>query len=212
MNGIIEGLLPLARDLGEMKLLPGNPSKGDVGAVAVSLEAFGQVKPIVVNADGFILAGNTTYKAAKSLGWNQVAAVTVAMDEQTGKAYALTDNRTRDLAVYDDQMLAEMLVSIQDDTDLLLVTSYVPDDISDLLAGLHDSGIDTVMNRDTPQERQELYESSGIRSVIIPVATGDYKILIGQLAELQTDMGLGNNAEVILALVAKAVAACRSSN
>tara|TARA_R110000787_G_scaffold9205_3_gene32343 strand:+ start:1105 stop:1746 length:642 start_codon:yes stop_codon:yes gene_type:complete len=212
MNGIVDGLAPLARDIGELKVLPGNPSQGDVGAVSRSLEKFGQVKPIVVNAKGMILAGNTTYKAALALGWEKVAAVTVKMNAKTGKAYALTDNRTRDLAVYDDVALAQMLVSIQDDLELFAATSYVDDDVADLLAGLDDDDtIDTIVDTNTPQERQEMYEASGIRSVIIPVPAEHYRILIGQLAELSTDMGFGSNAEVVIALVAKAVGECRQS-
>ncbi len=44
----------------ELHPLPGNPRHGDIGAISQSLERFGQQKPIVVNTDGIILAGNQT--------------------------------------------------------------------------------------------------------------------------------------------------------
>jgi len=38
---------------------------GDLDAIARSLETFGQQKPIVISADGWVAAGNGTVLAAK---------------------------------------------------------------------------------------------------------------------------------------------------
>lgn len=53
---IADDLVSLAVDIDTVRQLPGNPRRGDVDAVAASLQRFGQRKPIVVDADGVIRA------------------------------------------------------------------------------------------------------------------------------------------------------------
>lgn len=128
---IAEPLLPLARPIGEFRLLDGNPRRGDVASVKRSLKRFGQRKPIVVRDDGTVEAGNTTLKAALELGWAEIAAVGVDDDEATAKAFALADNRTSELGTFDVGALRAMAVEVDAaDPELLLAASY---DLADLL-------------------------------------------------------------------------------
>jgi ParB-like chromosome segregation protein Spo0J len=121
---IHDDLKHLARPVGDLKLLPGNPRKGDVEAVKRSYERFGQRKPIVALPDGTVIAGNHQLLAARALGWEEIAVVTSDDDEQTAKAFALADNRTSDLGHYDNEALAELLMEISSDLDLLYDTGY----------------------------------------------------------------------------------------
>jgi site-specific DNA-methyltransferase (adenine-specific) len=110
---IIESLRSLATPIENLKALPGNPRKGDVDAVAKSLERFGQRKPIVARKDdGTIIAGNHTWQAAKKLGWNEIAVAFVGDDDVTAKAYALADNRTAELGSYDEQALIDLIEEV----------------------------------------------------------------------------------------------------
>jgi ParB-like chromosome segregation protein Spo0J len=94
---------------------PDNARVGDVSAIAESLERFGQVKPIVVQkSTGYVVAGNHTRMAAVSLGWEQMAAVLLDIDDETAKAYLLADNRLSDRAKYDQAKLYESLDSLLD--------------------------------------------------------------------------------------------------
>jgi site-specific DNA-methyltransferase (adenine-specific) len=103
-------LLQLAHSITELKLLPGNPRRGDIEAVKRSLEAFGQRKPIVVRrSDNVVIAGNHTLQAAQALGWAEIAVVWVDDDEVTSKAFALADNRTAELGDYDEEALADLI-------------------------------------------------------------------------------------------------------
>jgi ParB-like chromosome segregation protein Spo0J len=66
--------------------------------VAASLRRFGQQKPIVVQASTrFVVAGNHLVRAAQALGWTEIAANIVDLDDATAVAYMLADNRTADL-------------------------------------------------------------------------------------------------------------------
>ena len=102
----------------DLSLDPKNARKHsarNLEAIAASLEKFGQRKPIVVHR-GVVLAGNGTLEAAKSLGWTEidVAEVPDDWDNDTAKAYALADNRTAELAEWDESELAKQLLELID--------------------------------------------------------------------------------------------------
>jgi ParB-like chromosome segregation protein Spo0J len=95
--------------------------KRNLDAIAASLEKFGQRKPIVITPDGIVLAGNGTMTAAKQLGWKEleVSVTPKEWDYSTAKAYALADNRTAELADWDQSVLASQLIELQtEDWDL----------------------------------------------------------------------------------------------
>jgi DNA modification methylase len=96
---------------------PANARKHDgknLKAIASSLEKFGQRKPIVVTPDSIVVAGNGTVEAAKSLGWTQIAIsrTPVGWTWDQIKAFALADNRTAELAEWDDKVLADQLLEL----------------------------------------------------------------------------------------------------
>ena len=101
-----ELLVPIAG----LRLYPRNPRRGDVEAIKRSLVRNGQYRPLVVNRrTSEVLAGNHTLVAAQQLGWEQVAVTYVDVDAELAKRIVLADNRTSDLAGYDDETLAELL-------------------------------------------------------------------------------------------------------
>ena len=131
---ILPGLEPLAVPLAELKPFPGNPRRGDVDAIARSLDTFGQRKPIVVTADGTVGDGNHTVLAARQLGWDRIAAVRVDDDETTAKAYNLADNRTAELGGYDETALAELMADLKAaDAKLFTATGWDDADLDELL-------------------------------------------------------------------------------
>lgn len=116
----------------DLRPYPGNARQGDVGMISESLRAHGQYRPIVVNRPtGQILVGNHTYRAAVALGWEEIAVTYVEVDEAEARRIVLVDNRTSDLATYDDERLADLLASVTDYTG----TGYTPDDLDELLLG-----------------------------------------------------------------------------
>lgn len=103
-------------------------SQRNLDAIAASLLKFGQRKPLVVHR-GVVLAGNGTLEAARSLGWTEieVAEVPDDWDNDTAKAYALADNRTAELAEWDESELAKQLLELQDaDWDITELGFEVP--------------------------------------------------------------------------------------
>ena len=137
--GIVPSLMSLAVPIDRVKPDPRNPRRGDVDAVARSYARFGQRKPIVARKTGgssraptgVVVAGNHQLLAAIQLGWAQIAVVWVDEDEKVSAAYGLADNRTSDLAVYDDNALAELLAEL--DPELLTAASWEAPDIESIL-------------------------------------------------------------------------------
>lgn len=89
-----------------------NPRRNDeaVKYVKASIEQFGFKVPIVIDANGVIVAGHTRLKAAKELGMEEVPCI-VADDltpEQV-RAFRLADNKVGELAEWDlDKLVKEM--------------------------------------------------------------------------------------------------------
>lgn len=148
---IAPDLTSLAVPLDSLRQLPGNPRRGDVDAVAASLARFGQRKPIVVDAEGVIIAGNHTWAAAKQLGWDEIAMVRVEDDRATAQAFALADNRTAELGGYDEAALLDLIRSVADvDASLLADTGWDEASVQDLVDRIDPGLPDTPPDDDAP--------------------------------------------------------------
>jgi hypothetical protein len=101
-------LAHLARPIASLKLDPENArvhSPRSIEAIAQSLRRFGQPKPVKIDADGVVRAGNGTVLAAQRLGWTHVAASRARNTGDRLTAYAIADNRTAELSTWDDRAL-----------------------------------------------------------------------------------------------------------
>lgn len=97
---------------------PNNARKHDeknLEAIKGSLTQFGQRKPIVVQGN-VVIAGNGTLEAAKRLGWDEIDIVQVPEDwtADQAKAFALADNRTAELATWDNEILQSQLSELKE--------------------------------------------------------------------------------------------------
>ena len=128
--------------LGSLKVFPGNPRRGDIKAIAKSLAENQQYRPIVVQkSTNFVLAGNHTMMAAKSLKWRRIAATVIDVDDDTAKRIVVADNRTSDLAEWDNAALAAILRSLDEPTR---GTGYNDADIALLLSSMDEAVAATV--------------------------------------------------------------------
>jgi 16S rRNA G966 N2-methylase RsmD len=91
-------------------------SDANLSAIAQSLKEFGQRKPIVVNSENVIVAGNGTVEAARLLGLTDVDVVRVPKDWSADqvKAFALADNRTAELAEWNPEVLSAQLLELDE--------------------------------------------------------------------------------------------------
>src|ERR1700722_1081070 len=81
----------------------------NIDAIIASLARFGQQKPIVVDGAGVVRAGNGTLAAAKALGWTHIDVVRSELPAADLAAFAVVDNRTAELAQWDNELLLAVL-------------------------------------------------------------------------------------------------------
>ena len=84
-----------------------------------SVEMFGQIRPIVVDEAGVILAGNGLYETLLSMGHTEADCYVVSgLTEAQKKKLMLADNRVFDLGVDDLAALDEFVMELKDDLDI----------------------------------------------------------------------------------------------
>lgn len=108
-------------------------SKRNLDTIKNSLKAFGQQKPIVIR-NGVVIAGNGTLAAALELGWKTIDVVSVPAewDDDTAKAFALADNKSAELAEWDDEVLLDQLLELTESGfDIESIGFATPKDSSD---------------------------------------------------------------------------------
>lgn len=106
------------KPLGEIHPYQNNPRKNAkaVNAVAESIKRYGFLVPIVLTADGEIVAGDTRYKAAKKLKLKTVPCVVAdELDPEQIKAFRLADNKVSEIAEWDVDLLSAELADIAAD-------------------------------------------------------------------------------------------------
>ena len=94
-----------------------------VKAVAASLKRFGWKQAIVADPKGVIVAGETRYKAAVSLGLT--AAPVVTIPARQARAFRVIDNRTSELTSWDIDLLPDALAGL-DDLDIFSFDDILP--------------------------------------------------------------------------------------
>jgi len=118
--------------LADLSLDPSNVrkhSRRNLDAIKASLRKFGQQKPIVVDAKGIVLAGNGTLTAAQELGWTEIQIVRTELAGVEATAFTIADNRTAELAEWEDS-LNDVLKSLQDEGLDLADLGYSPEDLA----------------------------------------------------------------------------------
>jgi len=112
---------------------PRNPREGDVGAIHQSIQENGFYGSLIVQkSTGYILAGNHRWIAATQQGYDTVPVTYVDVDDDHALRILLADNRTNDLASYNETELNSILKDLAESTGLA-GTGYDGDDLDQLI-------------------------------------------------------------------------------
>ncbi len=120
--------------IGDLKPHAENPNRGDINAIAESLEQFGQYRSVVVLKDLTIVAGHHVVQAAKNLGMKMLRVEIIDTDATTATKILLADNRLADLGLGPDldilfkdleELDGDLLGTGFDDAYLKLLTEAV---------------------------------------------------------------------------------------
>jgi site-specific DNA-methyltransferase (adenine-specific) len=131
-----------------------NPRIGNVPLIVDSLKAHGQYKPLIGNRGtktgrpNEVLAGNHLLQAGLQMGLEQMLVHWLDVDDEEAAKIVLVDNRASDKGGYDSELLAGLLVDLDD----LTGTGYSDGDLSRLLAGLELGDQDGLTDPDSVPE------------------------------------------------------------
>jgi DNA modification methylase len=130
------------RPVNELALEPRNPrihSLKQIHQIALSIEAFGFIVPVLIDSQGKLMAGHGRLLAARLLGMTQVPTITLEhLSESQVKAFIIADNRLTENATWDDRLLAEQLkVLSEQELDFSVeVTGFEMGEIDVMIEGL----------------------------------------------------------------------------
>jgi DNA modification methylase len=126
-------------------------SRRNLDAIKASLRRFGQQKPIVVDEKGVVLAGNGTLAAATELGWSEIQIVRTALAGVDATAFGIADNRTAELAEWDEN-LADVLASLKAEDFPLAEIGFDEADLAELAGEPEPSDADAEPQIDKAEE------------------------------------------------------------
>ena len=114
-----------------------------------SLRIHGLQKPVVIQADGTILAGHALVEAARAEGWVEIECHVYDGPAEYAEAFLVADNRTNEMAENDWSALADLLQELDDGSRDMLATGY---DGAALMELMH--GCDEAARRLAPDFRE----------------------------------------------------------
>lgn len=110
--------------------------EANMASIVASLKRFGQAEPLVVHKPtGRVIGGNGRLAAMKRMGWTECDVVELDIDGTQATALGIALNRTSELAEWDQDALAKILVQLQED-DALDGVGFFDDEIDELLSEL----------------------------------------------------------------------------
>ena len=164
----------------DLKLDETNPRFHDwrnVDAIEQSLDVFGQQKPIVIDKDYGVIAGNGTVLAARNLGWIEIDAVQTELGGDEAVAYAVADNRINELSVWHKRNLENALEQIGD--------------IGAFNAGFSKDEIENILGEATNNEGETFL----VTLIFTNTTKAEYEVAVENFCE---KMGILDNVEALM--------------
>lgn len=105
-----------------------------IASIAASYKRFGQQRPLVIDPNGIVRAGNGQLEAARKLGWSQLAVIVSDLTGIDLAAFALADNRTAEHSKRDELAVAKFLEALRSEPDFPIEsTGYTDTEVDALL-------------------------------------------------------------------------------
>ena len=147
----IESLIPYARN-------SRTHSDAQVAQIAASIREFGWTNPVLIDAEGGIIAGHGRIMAGRKLGIKEAPCIVLAnLTDAKRRAYVIADNKLALNAGWDVELLKIELGDLKAlDFDLSL-TGFDPGEIKDFLSG----NMDGLSDAYTHKVEAPIYEPKG---------------------------------------------------
>jgi hypothetical protein len=132
-SNVIEELKDKTKPLDGLIIVPFNANIINyVDAIAAGLVSLGQHAPLIVQrSTNIVVIGNHRLKAMRLLGWTHAAWLYVDDDKIDSVKRGLSDNRLGQIAEPDKEILAQLLGTFEDPSD---VAGFTQEDYDELIA------------------------------------------------------------------------------
>jgi len=184
----IEKLLPYARNAR-------THTDEQIAQVAASIIEFGWTNPILVGADGVVIAGHARLAAARKLKMTEVPVI--VLDHLTPtqrRALVLADNRLALSAGWDEEMLRVELESLEEDGFDLDLVGFTDDELEELLRDPEETREGLTDDDAVPEEPERAVTVVGDVWVM-----GDHRLLCGDATSIEAVQAVltGNLADMV---------------
>jgi DNA modification methylase len=151
-----------------------------VAQVAASIREFGWTNPILVAAEGTIIAGHARLAAARKLKMTEVPVIVLDhLTEAQRRALVLADNRLALDAGWDEEMLRVELASLQEDGFDLDIVGFTDEELEDLLRDPEETRDGLTDEDSVPDEQETAITVPGDVWVL-----GDHRLLCGDATSM----------------------------
>lgn len=206
-----ENILSTYRPINSLRNWDDNPrtlSAGDFQRLKQQIQQLGQYKPLIITEDGTVLGGNMRLRAMRELGMEKIwVSVVDASTDAKKLEYALSDNDRA--GTYDDQALAELLESMDEELDLSVykVDLGSPADLEEVLQSFGPGGGDPA---DTEEEEQGLVSTIDQTSkptepkITFYFTPAEYEEATQRLQQLRDEWNCETNTQLLFKLLDRA--------
>ena len=171
--------------LKELKPAAYNPrkklKKGDkeYEKIKQSLLKFGYVDPIIVNEDLTVIGGHQRLTVLKDLDYETAKCVIVKLSKEDEKALNIALNKIT--GQWDDALLADLLLDLQESDFNLDLTGFEPPEIDNILSNVHDKEL----SEDEFDVEEELKKATVSRNGDI-WQLGKHRVICGDSTKAET--------------------------
>lgn len=160
-------------------------SKRNIQSIKDSLQSFSQVKPIIVNTANVVVAGNGTLQAVRELHdetkderWATIDIRRINFTSEEAAAYGLADNRSAELAEWDEDTLQELLTELDKQGWDVEGLGWNEKELKDILPQFDENGNPITNDKYTNKIKIPVYVPTGPKPEIKELITkiDDYDI------------------------------------
>ncbi|MEQ9112480.1 MAG: site-specific DNA-methyltransferase [Rhodospirillaceae bacterium] len=176
---------------------PRTHSASQIHIIADSIQTFGFIVPILIDENGFIIAGHGRLAAAKLLGLKQVPTICVSdLTDSQKRAYIIADNRIAELAGWDMELLGAELEHL-DDLELdfdLTVTGFDMAEIDMLVSPISGQASDQTLEEQVPPVEKTIISRPGDLWIL-----GRHRLYVGDATQFSAYQKLmdGSLAKIV---------------
>lgn len=136
------------------------PGDEEYERLKTSIETFGYVDPIIINADGTVIGGHQRLFVLRDLGYSEADVAVVDLSKADEKALNIALNKIS--GEWDEEKLAEIFAELDAEGYDLSLTGFGEDELSGLLSGTDADFVDMEKaDENVPEPADEPYSRPG---------------------------------------------------